>query len=326
MLRDDVLAALERARGQIVSGEQLANEFNVSRAAIWKAIDRLRKEKIEIIAEKGGGYRLHLTDDSLTAVGVQSLLQTEIFGKAMTIVPQIGSTNTAMKQDFAHTMPHGFVLSAEAQTEGRGRMGRSFASPVGSGLYFSILLKPDLPLDKLHFLTLTAAIAVCQSIEACCGFHPSIKWVNDVLMQGRKLCGILTEASIEGESGKIEYAVVGIGINLRFSAENHPELANIAAGLYDFCENPPRRAVLLADILHKFELQYHALQNGDFLPILDSYRNYLCCLQQEIDVHQGDSVWQATALDVNPAGHLVVRDQQGQLHSLSSGEIRIRLK
>ena len=201
-VKDAVLQALEQARGERLSGGRLAAQLGVSRAAVHKAIGALRSGGLAIDGVPGEGYRLSSEDDSLTTAGVAALLDTDCIGRDLLVVPSLTSTNTVLKERYLNH-PHGFVLLAEEQTGGRGRLGRSFASPAGTGIYLTILLHPTLPIQHIQFVTIAAAVAVAEAIGQTAGFDPQIKWVNDVLMQGRKLCGILTEAMIEGETGTV---------------------------------------------------------------------------------------------------------------------------
>lgn len=212
-VKDAVLQALEQARGTRLSGGRLAEQLGVSRAAVHKAIAALRESGLAIDAVTGEGYRLASDDDSLTAAGINALLDTAVIGREILVEPSLTSSNTTMKEQYLGRR-HGFTLFAEEQTGGRGRLGRTFVSPADTGVYMTILLHPTLPLSHLSFVTISAAIAVVRAIEQTAGFTPQIKWVNDVLMNGRKLCGILTEATIEGETGTVSSLVVGIGINL----------------------------------------------------------------------------------------------------------------
>lgn len=326
MIKDEVLRALERNRGTRFSGAQLAQELGVSRAAVWKAVESLRAEGLAITSTPGGGYCLSAQDDSLTAAGVSALLQTEVLGRDLLVVPEIGSTNTAIKQEYAAGRSEGFTLIAERQTAGRGRLGRSFCSPPGGGLYMSVLLRPRIPLERLNFITIAAAVAVCRAIETTAGFRPGIKWVNDVLMEGKKLCGILTEAAIEGETGTIDYAVLGIGVNLRLDREALPnEVRAVAGALADFTHAVPRRAALAAAILRELEQVYRMLNAGDTGVIVREYRALLCCLDQPVRVVSPTHSYEAVCRDVNELGNLIVERPDGSRETLSSGEISIRL-
>lgn len=325
MVKDEVLRALEASRGGQVSGEALAERLGVSRAAVWKAVRALRADGLAIDAATGGGYALRAGDDSLTAEAVLAGLRTRALGRELTILQETDSTSTRIKRDHA-AAPHGFALLAETQTGGRGRLGRAFSSPPGGGLYLSVLLRPRLPLAQLNFITLAAAVAVCRAIEDTAGFSPRIKWVNDVLMEGKKLCGILTEAAIEGESGAVDFAVLGIGINLRLDRAALPEEVRAVAGaLADFSSAVPRRAVLAAAVLNRLEETYTLVEQGRAAELLADYRARLCMLGRTVRVVAPDGGYEAEAVDINGQGHLLVRTEDGAVRTLSSGEISIRL-
>lgn len=323
-VKDKVLRALEENRGALISGGALSEALGVSRTAVWKAIDSLRADGLEIDSVPGEGYRLRESDDSLTADGVSALLQTELLGRDLLVLPEVTSTNTVMKREYAAHRPEGFALIAARQTAGRGRLGRSFLSPDG-GLYLTVLLRPKLPLARLNFLTIAAAVAVCRAIEDTCGFQPQIKWVNDVLQNGKKLCGILTEASIEGETGALDFVIVGIGVNLRFDPAAAPELSGIAGGLSDFTDRVPRRAALAAAVLTRLEEQYVHLRTGDTQPVIEAYRAHLCCVGRQITVLENGVGTPALCTGVNDEGHLLVTMEDGTARELQSGEISIRL-
>lgn len=326
MVKDEVLRALERNRGTRFSGGRLAQELGVSRAAVWKAVESLRADGLAIESTPGGGYCLAAADDSLTAAGVTALLETRTLGRDLVVVPETGSTNTTIKQQYAADRPEGFTLIAEQQTAGRGRLGRTFCSPPGGGLYMSLLLRPRIPLERLNFITIAAAVAVCRAIAATCGFQPGIKWVNDVLMDGKKLCGILTEAAIEGETGAIDYAVLGIGINLRLDRDALPdEVRAVVGALADFTDNVPRRAALAAAVLCELERVYLLLNGGDVAALVREYRAMLCCLDKPVRVVSPAGNYDAMCRDVNDHGNLIMERPDGTQETLSSGEISIRL-
>lgn len=325
MVKDEVLRALEQNRGTRFSGSRLAKELGVSRAAVWKAIETLRADGLAIESTPGGGYQLASDDDSLTAAGVSALLTTEVLGRDLVVVPELGSTNTAMKQDYAAGRAEGFTLIAEQQTAGRGRLGRTFCSPAGGGLYMSVLLRPRMPLERLNFITIAAAVAVCRAIDQTCGIHPEIKWVNDIFMNGKKLCGILTEAAIEGETGSIDYAVLGIGVNLRLDSAALPEeVRTVAGALADFTGHVPRRAALAAQILCETERVYAILNAGETDSLIDEYRSRLCCLNKPVRVVSPAGSYDAVCRDINAQGNLIVERADGTRETLSSGEISIR--
>ena len=321
-VKDAVLQALEQARGKRLSGGQLAQQIGVSRAAVHKEIDALRSSGMAIDCVPGEGYRLAPEDDSLTAAGVQALLDTRFVGREMVVLPSLSSTNTVIKERYLDR-PHGFVLLAEEQTGGRGRLGRTFVSPAETGVYQTILLHPTLPVGHIQLATIAAAVAVAEAVTQTAGFSPEIKWVNDVLYEGHKLSGILTEASIEGESGTVSSLLVGIGVNLRPNPAWPEDVRAVAGALSEFGRTP-RRAELAAAVLTHFERAYSLLEQDRADKLLDQYRSRLCCLGKSIKVIGPAETYQADCIGLDGNGFLLVRDETGQTRTLSSGEISIR--
>lgn len=262
-------------------------------------------------------------NDVLSANQLLSFLHTKRLGHTVKILSCTDSTNTQIKQSYQDA-PEGFALLAEQQTAGRGRLGRQFVSPKGDGLYLSLVLRPKIPMHQLSLLTPLAAVAVCEAIHEVCGLHPAIKWVNDVFLQGKKICGILTETCGLSSDGYPALCIVGIGLNLRFDPAAHPELAEIAGSISDAMDILPTRAQLAAAILNAFEPWYDALIRGDTTQLLEVYRSRLLCLGQEITVQTGVSSYPATCTDLTADGNLVVKDKQGKTHILQAGEISIR--
>lgn len=324
MVRDDVLSALEQQRGEVISGGTLAKQLGVSRTAVWKAITSLKADGHEIESVPGEGYRLSLQSDILSAAGIRVWLHTAEIASSIEVVDQLESTNTVLKRRAAD-LPSGYVLVADSQTGGRGRRGRTFLSPSGTGVYMSILLRPELPLAQVNTLTIGAAIAACRAFEDAAGFRPSIKWVNDVLKNGKKLCGILTEASIEAETGALSYVVVGIGINARPPEGGFPEeLREIVGSLEDFSSHPIDRNQLAAAFLNHMEECYSLICKNDLSELLEQYRSYVDFLGQPIRILENSGVREATAVEIDDHGHLIV-EANSVRETLFAGEISIRL-
>ncbi len=262
-------------------------------------------------------------NDILTAAHITADLCTKRLGHAITVLPCTDSTNTQIKQNYTDA-PEGFVLLAEQQTAGRGRLGRQFVSPKEDGLYLSLVLRPKHAPEQLSLLTPLAAVAVCEAIETLCHVVPSIKWVNDIILEDRKICGILTESCGFSVNEYPNLFVVGIGLNLRFDRTAHPDLAQIAGGLSDAVSVLPTRAQLAAAILNAFEPWYDALLAGETAKLQSAYRYRLGCLGKEVTVHTGAQSYCATCIDLTPEGNLIVSDSQGTQHVLQAGEISIR--
>ena len=202
MLKEQVLGFLWKAQDDYISGAELARRLGVSRTAVWKAMGQLRAQGYLIESVTNKGYRLSPCSDVLSAAGVEKYLKTQSL--SIRVVDEVDSTNSVLKRMAAEGAPQGSVLIAERQSAGRGRMGRSFYSPPGTGLYMSLLLRPCMEAQRATLVTTSAAVAVAEAIERLAGEAAQIKWVNDVLFHGRKVCGILTEAGMDFESGMID--------------------------------------------------------------------------------------------------------------------------
>ena len=241
----------------------------------------------------------------------------------MLVFHTIESTNQLAKELARKGAEHGTVLLADHQTAGRGRLSRSFSSPAG-GLYMSLILEPGmLPFLGTDFVTPFTGIVVCEAIEEVTGKKPGIKWVNDLLLDGRKICGILAEAVTGPESGRVDRIVVGIGVNLHARPEDFPpEIRDIAASVDPDRKIPGLRNRLAAAILNRMLDSGASMSRQD---ILENYKRHLMMLGKAVTVMQGKESFQATAMDLDPDGHLIVKKENGEISSLSSGEIRIRL-
>lgn len=209
-LKDKIIELLDFNRGAYLSGEEIAAMLNVTRASVWKAVKSLQKEGYEISAVTNKGYCLSEYTDILSLPGISKYLSTEAGELCIEVHKKVDSTNTMMRQRAVSGSAEGCVIIAGEQTNGRGRFGRSFYSPSDTGIYMSLLLRPTLTTDNSVLITTSAAVAVCEAIEKILSKTPQIKWVNDIYIDGKKVCGILTEASLGLESGMLEYVVLGI--------------------------------------------------------------------------------------------------------------------
>ncbi len=316
-----ILSMLEQQQGQAVSGEAMAAELGISRAAVWKAVADLRSEGYLIEAATRSGYRLSPSNDVLSAQGIRTHLRhadVEIHCHA-----SVGSTNQVAKQLAIEGAPHATVVVAAQQTAGRGRNGRSFHSPAGTGLYLSILLRPKLTTMAAMRVTSAVAVAVCRAIERLVVVKAGIKWVNDILIDGKKVCGILTEGISGFESGRIESVVVGIGVNVRTPQESFPEdVRPIAASLLDGKPSDPlSRNQLAAAIVDEVLTIMAQLESMAFL---EEYRRRSVVLGANVLVVQGPHSYEAVVERIDDDGSLVVRASDTVVHTLNSGEISLR--
>lgn len=233
----------------------------------------------------------------------------------------LDSTNVRAKAMALEGAPHGTVIIADHQTAGRGRLGRRFHSPAGSGIYMSIILRPECPPTALMHLTCAVAIAVCDGVEDALGVRPGIKWINDLVSGGKKLAGILTELHIAPGSGLVDHAIVGIGLNCNQRPEDFPpELRDIACSAAMITGKPVDREVLIRAIIQRIRT-IDLEQKAD---ILHRYRKDCVTLGKEVAVIRGDTMRNGTALDVDENGALVVRFSDGHLEAVDSGEVSVR--
>lgn len=323
MGKSQVLAALECARGRYLSGQELAQQLGVSRTAVWKAVAALRADGVPIEAVTNRGYRLCPEADILHGDAVTALLDPEVASALhIEVYDRLPGTNAALRGRAAEGAPEGLVLIAQAQSAGRGRSGRSFFSPPG-GLYMSLLVRPAFGARQAVLLTVMAAVAAARACESLCGAPIQIKWVNDLWKDRRKVCGILTEASLDVESGLLDYAIVGPGFNLIPPADGWPsELQGIAGSLFAHTPPPGARARLAAAFLNEFWPLYRHGRKRDFLP---EYRTRQALPGFHVEVCPGGgSPYGATVLDLDEECRLVVRpDGSTDPVALSSGEVRI---
>ena len=248
-MKAEILALL-RERGGYLSGQELCERFGVSRTAVWKAVNQLKKEGYHIEAVKNKGYILLPETEVFGQNELESRMNTEWAGHPVTFYPEIGSTNVQAKLDAENGAPQGALLVADMQTAGRGRRGRTWNSPAGINVYFTLILKPEYAPDKASMVTLIMALAVAEGIRETCGIEAGIKWPNDIVVNGRKVCGILTEMSVEREF--IHYVVIGVGINVGIQ-EFAPELTASATSLEAECGRSVSKAALVANTMRHYK-------------------------------------------------------------------------
>ena len=323
-VKAEVLAILEANREKSISGEELASRLQVSRTSIWKAIKALREEGYEIEAANNRGYCLCQTSDILNEEGIRLHLEGPAADYPLEVHKVLDSTNTECKRRVIEGAPHGLTILAEEQTAGRGRLGRDFYSPAKTGIYMSILVHPSMDGSDAMLLTTAASVAVCRGLTKVLSVDPEIKWVNDVYLNGKKVCGILTEAISNFEMGKIDAVIVGIGINYR--TEEFPEDIKDRAGAVETTSDIPRNQ-LVAAVLNAFWEIYDHIEDREFIK---EYRQRSMVLGKDIRILEKGQWKEATAVDVNDNGGLVIQieNPDGSIGQrvLHTGEITLRLK
>lgn len=320
-VKEEVLRTLRAEHTDYISGQMLADRLGVSRHAVWKAIDHLRAEGYEIEARTKRGYRLIASGDGLSAEGVAAFLP-QNDGWRLEFHTELSSTNDRARSLAESGAPEWSVVLAGRQSAGRGRLGRKFYSPESGGIYMSVVVRPNCEVREANMLTLAAAAAVAESVEAVCGCSVGIKWVNDCFIRGRKFVGILTEAAVGVEEQCLRYAVVGIGINVSPPPGGYPaELEEVITSIYDAPVRGEVRNRLAAEVLRRFRTYAEDLPARLYM---DSYRAHLFVIGREVRLVRGNESETVRVLDLADDGALIVQDADGQTRHVTSGEVSLR--
>lgn len=321
--REQLLTLFENNRGTFFSGESIASRLSISRAAVWKTVKALQEAGYPIQAVRNKGYCLLPEADILSAQGIQKYLGPACRALTLDVLQTVDSTNAHARAKASAGAPEGYVVFGDEQTSGRGRRGRSFYSPPGSGLYMSLILRPrSCPSEQAVKLTTIAAVAACRAIEEVSDKTAQIKWVNDIYVNGRKVCGILTEAAFGLEDGCLEYAVLGAGFNLYPPAKGFPpELQEIAGTIFTAPQSDAKNR-LAAAFLNRFMQLYASPQPIGYEA---EYRSRSLVIGREVQVVLAAGARKAQAVAIDDSCRLVVRYEDGAVEHLSSGDVRIRL-
>ncbi len=319
---DSVLGFLEENKGKYISGGEIASILGVSRNAVWKAVKGLQEKGYNIGAVTNKGYILSSDSNIVSGKSIEKFIEDKNI--RVEYFDSVTSTNTVMKEKAEQGASEGLVVVSSEQTAGRGRRGKQFISKGGTGIYFSILLRPELnPRDAL-LITTCAAAAVSEAIEKNSDIKTKIKWVNDIYSGDKKICGILTEAAFDMEGGGLNYAVLGIGINIYFPENSLPdEIKNIAGAVFKN-EDYDREAVsrIVADTINIFMREYVVITEKRFL---QAYRQKSYLDGKEITVIKSDGNKDAVAMGITDDFSLIVKYKDGSEELLSSGEVSTRV-
>lgn len=305
-----------------VSGEELGKRLGVSRTAVWKKISKLKAAGYDISAVTNKGYILNGTEeDMLNESEIKENLKAKVFGKNIYYFNELDSTNNEARKLGDANADEGAVVVCDMQTGGRGRLGRPWVSPPKGGIWLSILLKPFISPNQAPKITLVAGLSVCKAINAVCHVKTQIKWPNDIMLNGKKLCGILTEMSAEID--KVNYVVTGIGINVNI--ESFPEeIRNVATSLAIEMGKTFKRKEIIKEILFEFEKNYFKyIAEGSFEEFAGQYKKYCLTLGKKVKVSGRESFF-GTAFDISPDGELWVRKENGEEVLVFSGEVSVR--
>lgn len=320
-MKEEILRLLRSADGYI-SGQELCNRFGVSRTAVWKAINQLKEAGYEIEAQQNKGYRLMAAPDLMTEAEIKSLMHTDWVAKEVLYFDTIDSTNTKAQELAEKGYPSGTLVVADKQDSGKGRRGRSWVSPSGTGIFMTLMIKPDINPNNASMLTLVAALAVAKAITSVTGEEAMIKWPNDIVINGKKVCGILTEMNAQFDY--INHIVVGIGINVH--NESFPEeISQMASSLMIEAGGKRfHRAQIIAETMSYFEQYYDTfLKTQDLSALVREYDELLVNRNKSVRVLDPKEPFDGKAMGITPKGELIV-DTWESRKLVSSGEVSVR--
>lgn len=326
-IKDNIISILESNKGLFISGEKLANDLNVSRTAIWKAVKSLRNEGYDIYSVSNKGYSLSKETDMLSSKIIKNNMPKYSNKFNFKIYKTVESTNIIARDMAVNGAESGTVVLAEEQTNGYGRNGKSFFSPYGTGIYMSIILnlKKEKKLFNSSFITTAAAMAVSKSIEEVSNENTQIKWVNDVFINEKKVCGILTEGAFSFEDGRLDYAVIGIGVNVNFPKNGFPkELDNIAASINlkndTINTQSDMRNILIAKILENLYDYYF-----NDVVFYEEYKKRSFLIGKKVSININDKEHIVRVLDIDETFALIIEFQNGKIDRVISGSVNYKL-
>ncbi|WP_054957613.1 biotin--[acetyl-CoA-carboxylase] ligase [Paenibacillus dakarensis] len=309
-------------KGEFLSGEEISQRLSISRTAVWKQINKLRNAGYEFEAMPRLGYRLTEKPDPLDEDFLAACTKGRLFGQRIEVLPSTVSTQEDARKLAEAGAPEGTVVLAEEQTGGRGRMGKKFYSPFGKGIWMSLVLRPTQPLHLTQQLTLLTGVAVRRAILKATGVDTGIKWPNDLLIDGKKVCGILLESATEDDT--VRYCIAGIGISVNLREDDYPDdLKQVASSLRMASGSNLNRNELICSILDELETLYDLYNDQGFEPIASLWESASVTLDREVSVHSSMGVLTGVAAGLHPSGALLVKNNTGELIPVFSGDIRL---
>ena len=316
MIDEKILGVLKDEKGSHISGEELSRLAGVSRAAIWKHIEKLREDGYEIEASPHLGYRLVSVPDNLIPNEIKWGLKTKLLGREIISYKKIDSTNRAAYDLASKGVKEGSIVLAEEQTKGRGRLGRAWASPPEGGIYLSCILRPRISPSEIPKLTLTASVSVARAIREVSGLEAVIKWPNDVLIDSKKVCGILLE--MKAEQDRLDFVIVGIGINVNTPGRLIPKGGT---SVKEESGEEVSRIALTRKVLEDLEEEYLLLSKGGFPKIVEEWKELSHMLGSRVRVVLSNREFEGQAIDVDKDGTLLVRLDNGFIEKVFSGDV-----
>ncbi len=319
-MENQILEILRRHLSDFVSGEEISRELNVTRTAIWKRVERLRALGYDIAGSRRRGYRLVRSPDVLTSAEIRSVLDTKWMGCVIHHFEKIDSTNTEAYRLALEGASEGEIVVSESQGRGRGRLGRDWISPPFVNLYLSVILRPQIPPDQASLITLVAAVAVAEGIEAFSGLHATIKWPNDILLDNRKVAGLLNE--IHSETDRIHFVVLGIGVNLNMDGHMFPkEIRGAATSLKMELGRAVSRKDFVRCLLGALERWYELFLNKGGAPVLDAWRDWARIEGKPMRVLSFGQIVVGRAVDIDSEGKLILETESGEQKRIVAGDV-----
>lgn len=319
-MKNKILLLL-KSNDRYISGEELSKMLGITRSAIWKYIKSLRAEGYVINSVTNRGYKLKDSSNAINEIELSENLKTKWLGKKIIYISNVDSTSSEIKRISVNNPPIGTTVVAEEQSGGKGRLGRNWTSPKGSGLWFSFILRPNIVPSQIAGITLAVGLGVCKAIRNYTGLDAKIKWPNDVIINNKKLCGILTEMTAEAD--KINYAVVGIGINVNI--ESFPEdIKHKATSLFMEMGRNVDRVELFKNVLFEVENYIDSYLLKLDTEILDEYKELCATLGRNVEVIRGNQRLIGKAIDIGSTGDLVIETETGQKVLVNSGEVTVQ--
>lgn len=322
-IRRKLLEAFSKAEGGFVSGQKISDLLGCSRTAVWKHIEELRKEGFELEAVRKKGYRILKTPDKITANEIQLGLETKTFGRQIVYYDSVVSTQKIAHELSQNGEKEGTIVVADEQTGGKGRMARSWHSPKEKGIWMSMIVRPKIPIHKTPQLTLLTAVALVEGIEEATGLQASIKWPNDVLINGKKVAGILTE--LVAEADQVHSVIIGIGINVNQRSEDFPDAIRSTASSMALEKGEPiHRATVIQKFLKAFEKWYETYLKHGFKPLKLMWESCTISLHKEIRARTLAGTIVGKALGINEEGALLIETPEGTIEKVYSADIDLK--
>ncbi|WP_299094147.1 biotin--[acetyl-CoA-carboxylase] ligase [uncultured Metabacillus sp.] len=322
-LRSKLLEAFSKADGEFLSGQKISEVIGCSRTAVWKHIEELRKEGYELEAVRRLGYRITKKPDKISSNEIQLGLKTELMGRNIHFEETVTSTQKIAQSLANEGAPEGTIVVADQQTSGRGRMSRVWYSPSGTGIWMSMIIRPKIPINRTPQLTLLTAVAIVQAIEELTPLKPDIKWPNDILLNGKKIVGILTE--LQAEADQVHSVIIGTGINVNQTKEDFPEeLQNVATSIKVETGSDWERAQFIQTILLKFEGLYSLFLSQGFKPIKLLWESYAISLQKTIIARTLKGTIEGKAIGIDDDGVLLIEKNDQSIERIYSADIEMK--